>query len=133
MQTICRIIYKKTLSTLCPVGKLYQFIVFFLIDIILMEASSTPKRSYPYEGIDETNPPKKYKSNTITNTTMNQEKSLLNKEFIPLAERLRPICFDDYVGQEHVIGSDTVLQQLLIKGHIPNMIFWGPPGCGKVT
>ncbi|OAD61154.1 ATPase WRNIP1, partial [Eufriesea mexicana] len=64
---------------------------------------------------------------------MNQEKLLSNKEFVPLAEQLRPTCFDDYVGQEHVIGSDTVLQQLLIKGHIPNMIFWGPPGCGKTS
>lgn len=98
-----------------------------------METLSTTKRSLSYEDINQTNPLKKHKANTVINiTNMNQQKSLPNIEFISLSERMRPTCIDDYIGQEKVIGSHTILKQLLIKGYIPSMIFWGPPGCGKV-
>lgn len=53
-------------------------------------------------------------------------------ERVPLAERMRPSSFSGYVGQEHILGSRCALFQLLHKGEIPNMILWGPPGCGKV-
>ncbi len=51
----------------------------------------------------------------------------------PLAERLRPSTFDDYVGQEHLIGKNSTLRNVIEKGIIPSMIFWGPPGVGKTT
>lgn len=51
----------------------------------------------------------------------------------PLAERLRPNNFDDYVGQEHLIGINSTLRNVIEKGIIPSMIFWGPPGVGKTT
>lgn len=93
---------------------------------------STPKRLLSCENISEKNPPKRHKANTTSNiTNMNQQK-LPHKEFISLSEKMKPSCFDDYIGQEKIIGPHTVLKQLLIKGHVPSMIFWGPPGCGKV-
>lgn len=98
-----------------------------------METLSTTKRYLSYEDINQTNPLKKHKANVTNITNMNQQKSLPNKEFISLSERMRPTCIDDYIGQEKVIGSHTILKQLLIKGHIPSMIFWGPPGCGKTS
>lgn len=52
---------------------------------------------------------------------------------IPLAERLRPSSLDGYIGQEHLIGHDAVLRHAIESGHIPSMIFWGPPGVGKTT
>ncbi|XP_026286202.2 ATPase WRNIP1 [Frankliniella occidentalis] len=52
---------------------------------------------------------------------------------IPLSEQLRPENLDEYVGQEHVLGSDKILRMLLDKHDIPSMILWGPPGCGKTT
>ncbi len=52
---------------------------------------------------------------------------------IPLAERLRPTSLDGYIGQEHLIGHDAVLRHAIESGHIPSMIFWGPPGVGKTT
>ncbi|MCC7331655.1 MAG: replication-associated recombination protein A [Flavobacteriales bacterium] len=52
---------------------------------------------------------------------------------IPLAERLRPTHFDDYVGQEHLIGKESTLRNVIEKGVIPSMILWGPPGVGKTT
>ncbi len=51
----------------------------------------------------------------------------------PLAERLRPKTFDDYIGQEALLGADGPLQKLLRQKIVPSMIFWGPPGVGKTT
>ena len=51
----------------------------------------------------------------------------------PLAERLRPTSLDGYIGQEHLIGKNAVLRRAIESGHIPSMIFWGPPGVGKTT
>jgi putative ATPase len=54
-------------------------------------------------------------------------------QHIPLAERLRPKNLDEYVGQKHLVGSGAVLRKAIDSGHIPSMIFWGPPGVGKTT
>lgn len=51
----------------------------------------------------------------------------------PLADRMRPRTFDEYVGQEDVIGPDSVLRKAIEKGEIQSVIFWGPPGTGKTT
>jgi len=51
----------------------------------------------------------------------------------PLAERMRPRTLDDYLGQEHLTGSEGVLRKALAAGSIPSMILWGPPGVGKTT
>ncbi|MDD2199804.1 MAG: replication-associated recombination protein A [Bacteroidales bacterium] len=51
----------------------------------------------------------------------------------PLAERLRPIDFDSYVGQPHLVGKDAALRKMIEKGNIPSIVFWGPPGVGKTT
>ncbi|MEA5109048.1 MAG: replication-associated recombination protein A [Lentimicrobium sp.] len=51
----------------------------------------------------------------------------------PLAEQLRPVDFDDYVGQQHLVGSDGILRKAVESGTLPSIIFWGPPGVGKTT
>jgi putative ATPase len=51
----------------------------------------------------------------------------------PLAERLRPNNFDNYIGQEHLVGKGCTLRNFIEKGVIPSMILWGPPGVGKTT
>lgn len=53
--------------------------------------------------------------------------------FMPLAERMRPKTLEKYVGQSKVLGSNSLLRTLLEAEEIPSMIFWGPPGCGKVN
>jgi putative ATPase len=52
---------------------------------------------------------------------------------VPLAERMRPGSLDDYQGQQHLIGPQSVLRQAILSGTIPSMILWGPPGTGKTT
>lgn len=51
----------------------------------------------------------------------------------PLAERLRPNTFENYIGQQHLIGEGSTLRNFIEKGIVPSMIFWGPPGVGKTT
>ncbi|MFL5754331.1 MAG: replication-associated recombination protein A [Bacteroidia bacterium] len=52
---------------------------------------------------------------------------------IPLAERLRPVTLDDYVGQEHLVGKGKVLRNAIDSGLLPSLLLWGPPGVGKTT
>ena len=56
----------------------------------------------------------------------------LNKS-APLAARMRPRGFSDFVGQDHVIGKNTPLRQSLEAGRVPSFILWGPPGTGKTS
>lgn len=52
---------------------------------------------------------------------------------IPLAERMRPHTLDAFIGQEHLVDTGKVLEQMIKSGKIHSMIFWGPPGVGKTT
>ncbi|MEO9571337.1 MAG: replication-associated recombination protein A [Polaribacter sp.] len=51
----------------------------------------------------------------------------------PLAERIRPKTLDDYISQQHLVGKNGVLTNLIKQGIIPSLILWGPPGIGKTT
>ncbi len=51
----------------------------------------------------------------------------------PLADRLRPRTLDEVVGQEHLLGENKPLRNILKSGELPNLIFYGPPGTGKTT
>ena len=51
----------------------------------------------------------------------------------PLAARMRPRTFDEFVGQEHIVGHDSVLRRSIEADRTPSIILWGPPGTGKTT
>jgi putative ATPase len=51
----------------------------------------------------------------------------------PLAERMRPRTLEEVVGQESLVGEGGVLRQLVARGELPSLVFWGPPGSGKTT
>lgn len=51
----------------------------------------------------------------------------------PLAERMRPVSLDDYIGQSHILSEGSGLKKAIESGNLPSMIFWGPPGVGKTT
>ena len=53
---------------------------------------------------------------------------------VPLADRMRPATFEEYVGQEDILGADQPIARVLASGVTPpSMILWGPPGSGKTT
>ena len=51
----------------------------------------------------------------------------------PLAERMRPLTLDDYIGQQHLVGEGAILRKMIDAGRISSFILWGPPGVGKTT
>ena len=51
----------------------------------------------------------------------------------PLAARMRPRSFDEFVGQEQIVGPGRVLRKSIEADQVPSMILWGPPGSGKTT
>ncbi|MDD2799138.1 MAG: AAA family ATPase, partial [Bacteroidales bacterium] len=52
---------------------------------------------------------------------------------LPLAERLRPKNLDEYIGQKHLVGKNSVLRRMIEAGNVSSFILWGPPGVGKTT
>lgn len=51
----------------------------------------------------------------------------------PLASRIRPRTLDEFVGQEHLVGSSKPIRVAIEKRHLFSFILWGPPGSGKTT
>ena len=51
----------------------------------------------------------------------------------PLAARMRPTTLEEFLGQEHLLGSGKALGELIRRGDVGSCIFWGPPGSGKTT
>ena len=51
----------------------------------------------------------------------------------PLAERMRPRTFDQFVGQQEVIGPGRPLRTAIERDELQSIILWGPPGTGKTT
>src|SRR5450631_677516 len=51
----------------------------------------------------------------------------------PLADRMRPRTFEEYAGQEHLIGPGKPLRTQVDRDDTGSLIFWGPPGTGKTT
>ncbi|GBE14668.1 MAG TPA: replication-associated recombination protein A [Proteobacteria bacterium] len=51
----------------------------------------------------------------------------------PLADRMRPISLDGFLGQKDLVGKDAVLRKMIEEDRLSSVIFWGPPGSGKTT
>lgn len=64
--------------------------------------------------------------------TNESQKNQSKDDKVPLAERMRPLKLNDIVGQKDAFGPGSMLRSMLEQNKIPNMILWGPPGCGKV-
>lgn len=62
-----------------------------------------------------------------------KDETLFNVGKSPLADRLRPTDFSNYVGQEHILAKGMLLRRAIEADKLPSMIFWGPPGSGKTT
>ena len=51
----------------------------------------------------------------------------------PLADRMRPQSLNEVIGQDHLLGKDAPLQNMISSGVFSSLILWGPPGVGKTT
>jgi putative ATPase len=60
-----------------------------------------------------------------------EEKDL--PQSMPLAARMRPQTFAEFVGQGHLVAEGRVLRKCIEADQLPSMVFWGPPGSGKTT
>lgn len=63
--------------------------------------------------------------------TLSMEEKL--KKNAPLADRLRPRKLEEFVGQDHLLGTDKFLNRSIKADRITSMILYGPPGVGKTT
>ncbi|HAB66467.1 MAG TPA: AAA family ATPase, partial [Firmicutes bacterium] len=48
-----------------------------------------------------------------------------------LADKLRPKCLDDIIGQKHLVGKNKIIRNLVDNDHLVSMILYGKPGIGK--
>ena len=72
----------------------------------------------------------------MDNMNLFKQSEFSNKDIshdTPLADRIRPINLNEFVGQNHLVGEDKILKRIIEEDKIYSMIFWGPPGCGKTT
>ena len=51
----------------------------------------------------------------------------------PLADRMRPECLSDFVGQENAVGAGSPLRRMIERDVLQSVLFYGPPGTGKTT
>ena len=64
---------------------------------------------------------------------------LFNNEYIsgaaegPLADKIRPKSLEEVIGQNHLLGEEGPLQNMITSGVLSSIILWGPPGVGKTT
>ncbi|XVF81640.1 hypothetical protein PTKIN_Ptkin15bG0171500 [Pterospermum kingtungense] len=56
-----------------------------------------------------------------------------SKTHEPLSERMRPRTIFEVVGQEQILGNNSLLRSAIDRNRIPSIIFWGPPGTGKTS
>ena len=64
-----------------------------------------------------------------------REATLFPKDIthMPLAERMRPRDFDEFYGQDEIVGKGKSLRNAVEKDVLQSIILWGPPGTGKTT
>ncbi|KAJ2721184.1 DNA-dependent ATPase mgs1 [Coemansia sp. Benny D115] len=74
-----------------------------------------------------------HKPPTLAAAEMTEEERRLQNTKLPLAERLRPLTLDTFVGQSSLVGPGGILRTLIESDRISSCIFWGNPGLGKTT
>ncbi|MBK5963682.1 recombination factor protein RarA [Thiocystis minor] len=58
---------------------------------------------------------------------------MTGSEDAPLADRLRPVTLEEFVGQAHLLAPGKPLRRSIESSRLHSMVLWGPPGTGKTT
>ena len=51
----------------------------------------------------------------------------------PLAEKMRARSLDEFIGQKHIVGVDSLIRRAIKVNRLGSCIFYGPPGVGKTS
>lgn len=62
-----------------------------------------------------------------------QIRQVIMTNFAPLPDRMRPQNFEEFFGQQEIVGKGKMLRNLIETDQLSSVIFWGPPGVGKTT
>src|ERR1700726_2637176 len=62
-----------------------------------------------------------------------EDAPVANRAKAPLAERMRPRTFDEFVGQQDLLAPGKPLREAIERDLLQSIILWGPPGTGKTT
>jgi putative ATPase len=73
------------------------------------------------------------KADLSTGSLFEEPESQIDDTHRPLADRLRPLSFDDFIGQEKIVGPSRALRRMIEEDRLQSLILWGPPGTGKTT
>ncbi len=57
----------------------------------------------------------------------------ININSTPLAEKMRARNIDEFIGQKHIVGTNSLIRRALKVNRLGSCIFYGPPGVGKTT
>ena len=57
----------------------------------------------------------------------------LNRNLTPLAEKMRARSLDEFIGQKHIVGENSLIRRAIKANRLGSCIFYGPPGVGKTT
>jgi putative ATPase len=69
----------------------------------------------------------------MMNSLFDDDKPVRRREGDPLAERMRPRTFDEFVGQDELLAPGRPLREAIERDLLQSIILWGPPGTGKTT
>lgn len=106
------------------------------MDICLLKANTKEKRQKESEDdlqIMEPQPalnPKQQQHQDVVDKPPLKKRK--RSDLLPLAEKARPTDFEDFQGQA-CMSQTSDLAILVKSGNTPNLILFGPPGCGKTT
>lgn len=64
---------------------------------------------------------------------MSNDYNEININTTPLAEKMRARNLDEFVGQKHIVGVDSLVRRAMKVNRLGSCIFYGPPGVGKTT
>ncbi|KAL4712998.1 hypothetical protein ACJJTC_012068 [Scirpophaga incertulas] len=99
-----------------------------------MEAQESSLHSFKRTKVESPVLHTKIKNRKVVKPSNNSiETSNNTMKCVPLAEKIRPALMDDIIGHNECFGPGTLIRSLIDQNNIPNMILWGPPGCGKTS
>ncbi|KAK6157206.1 hypothetical protein DH2020_011454 [Rehmannia glutinosa] len=104
--------------------------------IVQPKHHNPPKTHQDYEEMEG------YEQSILSGHPKKRQKLAENQENIqkpsppphaPLPERMRPRVLEEVVGQDHLLGRNSLLRSVFDGRRLPSVVLWGPPGTGKTS